>query len=78
MDTRTDEIAPKIYRFSTYVPAADLVFNQYLIDAAEPLLFHTGCGSCSRSFARRCQKLSVSSDFAGLRSDITKRMNAAR
>lgn len=42
MDTRTDEIAPKIYRFSTYVQAADLVFNQYLIDAAEPLLFHTG------------------------------------
>ncbi|MDQ6826510.1 MAG: MBL fold metallo-hydrolase [Candidatus Eremiobacteraeota bacterium] len=42
MDTRTDEIAPKIYRFSTYVPDADLVFNQYLIDAAEPLLFHTG------------------------------------
>lgn len=42
METRTDEIAPKIYRFSTYVPDANLAFNQYLIDASEPLLFHTG------------------------------------
>lgn len=42
MDSRVTEIAAGIYRISTYVDAADLVFNQYLIDAEEPLLFHTG------------------------------------
>lgn len=42
METRVDEIAEKIYRFSTFNPAAGLVFNQFLIDAGEPLLFHTG------------------------------------
>lgn len=42
METRVDEIAPQIYRFSTLHPQAGLVFNQFLIDAEEPLLFHTG------------------------------------
>ena len=42
METRTDEVAPGIYRFSTHVAEADLVFNQFLVDAEEPLLFHTG------------------------------------
>jgi flavorubredoxin len=42
MNTRIDEIAPRIYRFSTFVQQAGIVFNQFLIDAEEPLLFHTG------------------------------------
>jgi flavorubredoxin len=46
MNTRTSEIAERIYRFSTLVPEiaapAGFTFNQYLIDAAEPLLFHCG------------------------------------
>ncbi|GAC1388186.1 MAG: hypothetical protein NVSMB31_01720 [Vulcanimicrobiaceae bacterium] len=42
METRLDEIAPQIYRISTYIPQAGMVFNQFLIDADEPLLFHTG------------------------------------
>jgi flavorubredoxin len=42
METRVDEIAPKIYRFSTFSPQAGIVFNQFLIEAEEPLLFHTG------------------------------------
>lgn len=36
------EIAPDVYRISTYVPEADLQFNQFLIRDDEPLLFHTG------------------------------------
>jgi flavorubredoxin len=40
--TRTDEIADRIHRVSTYVPEADFMFNQFLVDADEPLLFHTG------------------------------------
>ncbi|MFN3725639.1 MAG: MBL fold metallo-hydrolase [Allosphingosinicella sp.] len=46
MTTRVDEIADGIFRISTYVaevaPPAGFVFNQYLIVADEPLLFHTG------------------------------------
>lgn len=46
METNTDEIADGIYRFSTWVPeigpSGGLTFNQFLIDAEQPLLFHTG------------------------------------
>jgi len=42
METRTDEIADGIYRFSTFVPEAGIAFNQFLVAAEEPLLFHTG------------------------------------
>jgi flavorubredoxin len=42
MDIRTDEIADGIYRFSTFVPDAGIAFNQFLVLADEPLLFHTG------------------------------------
>jgi flavorubredoxin len=37
-----DEIAPDVYRISTFVPEADLQFNQFLVVDDEPLLFHTG------------------------------------
>jgi flavorubredoxin len=45
MDTRIDEVADRIFRFSTFVPdigPTGFTFNQYLIDDEEPLLFHTG------------------------------------
>ncbi len=46
METRVDEIAEDIYRFSTWVPDVGppdgFTFNQFLIDAEQPLLFHTG------------------------------------
>src|SRR3954469_12526582 len=42
METRTTEVADRIYQFTTYVAEADFSFNQYLVDAEEPLLFHTG------------------------------------
>jgi flavorubredoxin len=46
METTLDEIADGIYRLSTYVPEvappAGFTFNQFLIAAEEPLLFHTG------------------------------------
>jgi flavorubredoxin len=44
--TNVDEIADGIYRLSTWVPEAappdGLTFNQFLVAADEPLLFHTG------------------------------------
>ena len=46
MTTTIDEISAGIYRISTWVeqiaPPAGFTFNQFLIDADEPLLFHTG------------------------------------
>lgn len=46
MQTHTDEIADGIFRFSTYVaevaPPVGFTFNQFLIVADDPLLFHTG------------------------------------
>ena len=46
METNIDEIAAGVYRLSTFVAAAGppqgFTFNQFLIDAEEPLLFHCG------------------------------------
>ena len=45
METNVDEIADRIYRLSTFVPdigPTGFTFNQFLVDADEPLLFHTG------------------------------------
>jgi flavorubredoxin len=46
METKVDAIAEGIYRLSTFVPEiaapAGFTFNQFLIDAEEPLLFHCG------------------------------------
>ncbi len=36
------EIGDGIYRIATFVPPANLTFNQFLIDDERPLLFHTG------------------------------------
>jgi len=45
MQTEIHEIAPGIHKLSTFIadaPPAGFGFNQYLIDADEPLLFHCG------------------------------------
>lgn len=42
MQTTLDEIADDIYRISTFVPDANLSFNQILVNADEPFLFHAG------------------------------------
>jgi len=45
METRVDEIAERIYRLSTFLPRvgpSGFTFNQFLVDAGEPLLFHCG------------------------------------
>ncbi|MBL8770601.1 MAG: MBL fold metallo-hydrolase [Phenylobacterium sp.] len=45
METRVHEIADGVYRLSTFVPAVTpdgFTFNQFLIAADEPMLFHTG------------------------------------
>jgi flavorubredoxin len=45
MQTTIHEIADGVHRLSTYVPDISPIgftFNQYVVDADEPLLFHTG------------------------------------
>lgn len=45
METRIDEIAPDIFRLSTFLkdmPPIGFTFNQFLIRGDEPFLFHTG------------------------------------
>jgi flavorubredoxin len=45
LQTQTDEIADGIYRFSTFVPevaATGFTFNQFLLLAEQPMLFHCG------------------------------------
>lgn len=45
METRITEIGDRIYHLSTYIEPADLRFNQLLVDADQPLLFHCGMKS---------------------------------
>ncbi|MCO5313123.1 MAG: MBL fold metallo-hydrolase [Microthrixaceae bacterium] len=56
LETQIEEIADGIFRISTFVEMAGMRFNQYLIDAEEPLLFHTGQRALfplvSKAFAR--------------------------
>jgi len=40
------EIADGIFRIATFIPEANITFNQFLIADEKPLLFHTGSG-CS-------------------------------
>jgi len=40
--TTVAEVAPDVFRISTYVPEGDLEFSQFLVRDDEPLLFHTG------------------------------------
>ena len=40
--TTVTEVAPDLFRLSTFVPAFGLQFNQFLVRDEEPLLFHTG------------------------------------
>lgn len=44
-DTKVDQIADRIYRISTCIPElapGGFTFNQFVVDAEDPLLYHTG------------------------------------
>ena len=54
MNTSIDEVADGIYRISTFVPdigPTGFTFNQFLVNAEDPLLFHTGHRSMFSSVA---------------------------
>ncbi len=41
MNTKVTEIAPQVYRLSTYLPDFGIAINQFLINDGEPFLMHT-------------------------------------
>ena len=60
MTTNLDEIAPNIYRLSTFVSdigPTGLTFNQFLLDDDEPLLFHTGHRSMFPSISAAIERV---------------------
>ena len=42
METKVNEIAPDVYRISTFHPQFGIQFNQFLVADEEPFLMHTG------------------------------------
>ena len=82
METRIDEIADRVYRLSTFVaaagPPAGFTFNQFLIDAEEPLLFHCGQRSLFPASPRRRPGFSISAVCGGSRSATSRRTSPAR
>ncbi|MDQ3385210.1 MAG: MBL fold metallo-hydrolase [Actinomycetota bacterium] len=42
METRVTEVSDGVHQLTTHIPEIDFGFNQYLLAAEEPLLFHTG------------------------------------
>jgi flavorubredoxin len=42
METRNTEVADGVHQLTTHIAEIDFGFNQYLIAADEPMLFHTG------------------------------------
>ena len=40
--TQIAEVAPDLYRISTFIPEANLQSNKFLVRDEQPLLFHTG------------------------------------
>ena len=75
MTTKVDEVADGIYRISTFVSdigPTGFTFNQFLIDADEPLLFHTGHRSMFPSVTE-----AIATNIAKVGENITLRRAAS-
>ena len=57
METRVSEVADGVHQLTTVVPGAPVAFNQYLIAAEEPLLFHTGMRGLFPSVSRAVDRV---------------------
>ena len=57
MHTESAEIADGIHRLSTFVEAAGICFNQYLVVAEEPLLFHSGMAQLFPSVSKAVERV---------------------
>lgn len=64
MQSNIFEIAPDVYRISTYNPDFGIQFNQFLLKDDEPFLMHTGL---KKMFAATLDAVATIIDPAGLR-----------
>ncbi len=82
METTINEISDGIYRISTYVPEvappAGFTFNQFLVVADEPLLFHTGPRGSFPAVAEMVAKVVPSSRCGGSPSATSRPTSVAR
>ena len=84
METTIDEIAPDVFRLSTWVdqiaPPAGFTFNQFLVRGEEPFLFHTGMRQLFPLVSEAINRLVPPSDlrwisFAHVEADENGSMN---
>jgi hypothetical protein len=69
MQTKAHEISDHIYRLSTFVPdvaPGGFTFNQFLVDADDPLCSTRVRDGCFRSFRMRLPALFPCIGFGGL------------
>ena len=79
MTAAVTEIAPHVYRISTFAPDFGIQFNQFLVVDDEPFLMHTGM---KKMFAEhsRCRRLGARPEprCAGSGSATSSPTSAAR
>ena len=75
--TQITEIAPDMYRISTFIPEVNLQFNQFLVRDKQPLLFHTGIRGYFRSCGTLWPRYWRPPPSGGSASVISRPMNAA-
>jgi flavorubredoxin len=84
METNIDEIAPDVFRLSTWIdqiaPPAGFTFNQFLVRGDEPFLFHTGMRQLFPLVSSAIERLVPLSDlrwisFAHVEADENGAMN---
>ena len=76
--TTVSEIAPDVFRISTFVPDFNLQFNQFLVRDDEPLLFHTGPRAMFAEVRDAVATLLDPKPSNGSGSAILRRMNVVR
>lgn len=74
--THITEIAPDVFRITTFVEAANLQFSQFLVRDEEPLLFHTGLRALFPAVKDAVASLVDLARCAGSASAISRRTNA--
>lgn len=63
--TSIAEVAPDVFRISTFVPEGGLEFAQFLVRDDEPLLFETGMKALFPAVRGRSPRSSIRRSFDG-------------
>jgi hypothetical protein len=76
--TTITEIAPDVFRISTYLSMANLQFNQFLVKDEEPFLYHTGMRGIFPTVHDAVARILKQKTSVGLASVILRLMSAVR